>query len=200
MIPATPESKKEIALVKAVHELSRHGVCLKAGIPILPMEVRLHPNRGELVLKMLESNPALYKDIQGFLQLLSQLDSHTPENEMAVATMAARAAIVHRDHEHAFRICEISTVEKGTHTLGLWSIYRDLALATDWRDISLRKRAAILSLQGCPDHQVSEVLRLFNELDLCTVVTELASLAEGSETEKVTGLFPFQVSMLMSSR
>ena len=132
------------------------------------MEVRIHPNRGDLLLKMLEANPSLHKDTENLLNLLHDLDADTPENQGTVLRKAATAAIAHRDFEHAFHICE--SITKNLYAAEVWSLFQELARATEWPNLHLRKKAAIHSLRHCPKRQFDQLLEMFRELELSVFV------------------------------
>ena len=187
--PPTAEAKKELALIYAVNDLARQGVYVKAGIPVLPMEVRVHPNRGELVLRMLEINSSLHKDIPFLMRLLTELDAHTPENEALVLSKAARAAVDHRDFEHAFEVCK-GIASRRTQADLVWPIFMDLALSALWDNVSLRRKAAVYALQCCPGSQLPSILTIFQERDMCDLVSHVSTDTPASMFLLFLSFFP----------
>ncbi|KAI1811347.1 secretory pathway Sec39 [Poronia punctata] len=70
---AHPTSRRVEALLRATHGLSEYRLVLKKGEPFTPVVLRVHADPVSIIGKVLEQNPKSYTNVQGLLEIGSNM-------------------------------------------------------------------------------------------------------------------------------
>jgi protein transport protein SEC39 len=114
----TPRTAHAVKLVSATHALSNYSLSLTPGSPITPAQIRMQKNPALLVIKVIETNPSVYRESDRMLKILSDLIDGTehlqinPDRELEILRMQTRvnaaivnAALSENDFTTAYDTC-----------------------------------------------------------------------------------------------
>ncbi|XP_037073192.1 neuroblastoma-amplified sequence-like, partial [Pollicipes pollicipes] len=166
------EVRRELGLVDSLELLVAFGVSL------LPVQVRLTPDKLTLLERCLDGRPDAYRSDQDLLTLSRLL--HVPDGWRLLRLIAERA-LKAADPAAASRACRHLVV--GEHT-SAWDVCQRVAECDDYADIDDRLELLSFSLAHCPAARLEEVLRLRQRLLAARLCRRLQLLvAEHSAAE-----------------
>jgi hypothetical protein len=152
LVPPSPAVNDEISLVNAVAILADYGV------PLLPLQVRLHKNRLQLLELVLRTNPKAYLD-SSKLKNLAQLLLRPPPAQLAlqVEELVAQDAFNRKDYAFAVSAC-LKLVKASFQPA--WAICLKLASVDDPQQVPDSSLSALIefALCYCPVERLDEGL------------------------------------------
>ena len=154
-----PAVHAERHLIEAVRILSDLDMAL------LPVQLRLMDDKGDLIGNILASVPVACTKIDTLLRLARLLDLATPEQQNAVRVRVADAAMDHKEYETAMTLCQRVMQDAFADA---WTACRRLATTRDaYPVLSRRDRSTLLAfaVAHCPPDEVDDVLGLWQRAD-----------------------------------
>ncbi|KAJ3237557.1 hypothetical protein HDU81_009253 [Chytriomyces hyalinus] len=112
ILPVTPAIQKELSLIEASHQVFR--MCSTFNVPPpLPIQIRLHPNRLDIISSLVNSASSpksldmrALLDMGRKLHCLEGLSAEQRRVDMSVRGIVASYALDRGDHKFAVKICE----------------------------------------------------------------------------------------------
>ncbi|MBW0484434.1 hypothetical protein O181_024149 [Austropuccinia psidii MF-1] len=109
--PQTLAIKKEREFIEATNQLTTFKLESQAGIPMSPIEIRINPNKLDLIQKALEKCKRLYRDQDLIIDLVNKLGSGQDLlAQIKSLSMAVSFALNEADFFTAARICETTLI------------------------------------------------------------------------------------------
>ncbi|KAJ3336017.1 hypothetical protein HDU93_003870, partial [Gonapodya sp. JEL0774] len=106
-MPKSTRLQQELDLIEAVNQLGKYQLLAPSAIQILPIEVRLSPNRLVFVEKILEVIPNLFKQSEAILGLTSKLGYQGDLGaHLQTRSMLVEAALNQHDYDTAQELLE----------------------------------------------------------------------------------------------
>lgn len=189
---------RELELIEATHSLGQLEIPLSSsasGNQILPIHVRMHPNRLSLIQQALTKNPGYYTSSGVILNTAKKLVGEESVPVQRIKSMIAESALGSNDVQVAFRMCkEIILAEESSEEA--WPVSLRLVNHHQFASM-LSKEAAVDSkilllghaLQHCSIDRIDEALKLWNqaEIDRMEFDTKLAPSQDigSSFTDKI---------------
>ncbi|KAK6498505.1 hypothetical protein TWF481_011093 [Arthrobotrys musiformis] len=112
-ISTSPPLRRLSRLIEATHALSEYSLTLTPGVPLKPVQIRLHPQPLEILSRVLQSNPKAYLQLPSLIKIatdlvdgVSQHEDEMDESEVVrikrtVVGMCIEAALAEDDFETA---------------------------------------------------------------------------------------------------
>ncbi|XP_046403983.1 neuroblastoma-amplified sequence-like [Ischnura elegans] len=154
------EIEEELDLIEALHILSEFGV------KMLPLQVRLFPNRIKLVENCLNSNPDAYKRSVSLLKLAKTLhvedDDHRVRDGKVLSLIAEKALEV-KDFKCCVKVCQ--NIMDQSYGNG-WEIAQKLGRCPEFHDLKLKIRLVSFALLHCDPHMIEPLVKLKCSIDV----------------------------------
>lgn len=176
--PTTPDIRRERDFIEATSRLASYHVLYSVGQPMTPIEIRLTPDKLELVSRLLASNEDAYRHPDVILELVAKLGFRGDAlAETRVLSMLADAALQASDSNRAGDVCErmIKAVEqiRKSRDKDKAAQAAELAGRTCYQfgrqagsgDIGRRKELLGQALLLCPPSNIPEVLSVWQITD-----------------------------------
>ncbi|KAK9721898.1 hypothetical protein K7432_003052 [Basidiobolus ranarum] len=185
VLPTSPALKEELDLIEATHVLAEYNLQHKPNIPMLPIQIRLAPNRLELIARILDDHPKAYKAPGRILELAHKLGyREDPSAEIKVYALLSRASVKRKDFKAAYAMCDklmhLGKKIRQTSPTGMlearemaWRVCYDLGAISN--SIGLNRRIQLLSFASsiCPKEDIYTVIKLWKALKTQQDVTSL---------------------------
>eukprot|EP01116_Phalansterium_solitarium_P023335 TRINITY_DN8107_c1_g1_i1.p1 TRINITY_DN8107_c1_g1~~TRINITY_DN8107_c1_g1_i1.p1 ORF type:complete len:2417 (-),score=769.50 TRINITY_DN8107_c1_g1_i1:100-7350(-) len=160
IIPVSPAVTAETHLINAVAMLASHGVTL------LPLQIRLHADRRQLIRAALHTDPSAYK-IPSAVQRLATLLGVVPPGSKSsnpasqeVQLMIGLSAFEHGDRAAAYATA--SSLIQDSYT-PVWELARDLGSCSAL-DTAGRLHMISYAMARCPPEQLPELMSVWHIL------------------------------------
>ncbi|KAJ3397387.1 hypothetical protein HDU92_008378 [Lobulomyces angularis] len=168
LLPESTACQRELALIEAIHQLGLLKVPLKshqdADSLLLPIQIRLHPNRLELIQQALGLNKQYYVSAGLVIDLSKKLlGAATPIPK--VKALIADSALDSSDVEVAWRLCK-DLIGDLSFQGNTWRVCLRLAQHSKFRDVDKKLLLVSHVLKCCPSSSLHEALTLWKNLDL----------------------------------
>ncbi|KAG9284134.1 hypothetical protein G9A89_022908 [Geosiphon pyriformis] len=106
ILPKSDAIKSELEFIEATHILTERKIFYQPGIPIHPIQIRLAPNRLDLIARLLSTNETVYQNPELILELARKLGFRQDKvAEVKVMAMLADAALRATDYTTAYQLC-----------------------------------------------------------------------------------------------
>ncbi|ORY05737.1 hypothetical protein K493DRAFT_204113, partial [Basidiobolus meristosporus CBS 931.73] len=176
VLPSSAALREELDLIEATHVLAEYNLQHKPNIPMLPIQIRLAPNRLELIARVLDDHPKAYKAPGRIMELGHKLGYRDdPSAEVKIYALLSRAAVKRRDYKSAYGMCEklmgLGKKIRQVAPAGMleardmaWRVCYDLANIPN--SVGLRRRLQLLSFAStvCPKEDIYIVIQLWRKL------------------------------------
>ncbi|XP_075215601.1 NBAS subunit of NRZ tethering complex-like isoform X2 [Lycorma delicatula] len=169
IIEENEDIQEELDLIQSLQILHEFGVNL------LPMQVRLSPERMRLVESCLQGHPSAYRNQQKLLTLAEKLHVCGKEKEIRkgkVLFQIAEAAFLVKDYVFCSGVCK-TLVEEG-HSVG-WKICQKLGQCSEYRELSLRQKFIAFALLHCPPNSIHGLIQTRCDLEREALQFEISS-------------------------
>ncbi|XP_026284757.1 NBAS subunit of NRZ tethering complex isoform X1 [Frankliniella occidentalis] len=136
------------------------------GMRILPIQVRLYPDRLRLVEECLKKKSGAHRNSSKLLQLAAQLNIHADnpsERQGRVLVLVAEAAFSASDFRSCAETC--NRLVAANYTNG-WSIASTLAKCAEFKDLSTRAQLLSFALHHCPPDMLQELVNIRRTLEM----------------------------------
>lgn len=211
ILPVTPTLQREHDLIEATNALAQLGVCVSAKLlagssmpnsnvmaPILPIQIRLNGDRVSLLSRALQVQSTLYRNKDYILSVASKLESRQDKRfaRLRVLGMMADAALSNNDFFNASRLSvdivgdienEDDAFVNEFRTLGyLEEVSRvclKLVESKEFRDLDMKKKILGWSVKICPSHKISEILKIWNEVEEALLAREAILRSQPDQTK-----------------
>ncbi|CAB4488239.1 unnamed protein product [Rhizophagus irregularis] len=182
ILPISDTLQSEIEFIEATHMLTEQKVYHQPGILIHPMQIRLAPNKLDLISRLLSTNEDAYYDSKSIMELAKKLGYRNDKvAEVKVMAMLADAALRDSNLNFAYNMCidivkiikTISNMRNNDKKETLLDSVKDIA----WRicyevakqDIfqNLEKQMILMgyALAMCPSDQAADILNIWRKID-----------------------------------
>ncbi|CAB3379605.1 Hypothetical predicted protein [Cloeon dipterum] len=169
------EIKEELDLIASLQILKDFGVS------ILPIQVRLTPNKLKLLRDCLKARATAYRNSQRLLQLANflRICKEDPRaREASVLNLIAEAALNANDYNCCADVCQ-KMMDK-SHSSG-WEIARKLSECEDYLDISVKRRLLAFATLNCEPSAMQELIKQSQKLELQMLHERIGSkMADGA--------------------
>ncbi|KNC97239.1 uncharacterized protein SPPG_07625 [Spizellomyces punctatus DAOM BR117] len=177
VLPTSPILQTELNLIKATHQLTtRYNITLdpKEDILILPIQIRLHPDRLQLIQQILRRYPDAYNSAPSLLELTKMLlgEQYNRSVEVRAQAMIATAALEAKSYETAYQICEDLIRGMGEARSidplvaeAVCKVCMALGNVAEWPDLKKRMKVVGHALALCPTEKMVEGLALWRSLE-----------------------------------
>src|SRR5436305_12827700 len=106
ILPISDTIQAEIEFIEATHTLTEQKVHQQPGIPIHPMQIRLAPNKLDLITRLLSINEEAYYEPKSIMELAKKLGYRNDKvAEVKVMAMLADAALRDSNLSFAYSMC-----------------------------------------------------------------------------------------------
>ncbi|CAJ0763802.1 2974_t:CDS:2 [Entrophospora sp. SA101] len=203
ILPKTKAISLEMEFIEATHILTENKVQHQAGIPLLPMQIRLSTNRLELISRLLSVNEKAYLEIETIMELASKLGYKNDKiAEVKVMAMIADSALRDVNFSVAYQMCiELIDIAKGIINKKYdndnevirsvkdvsWRICYEVAKQDNFADLEKQMSLMGYALTMCPKEQIADILNLWRKIDseYQNYKMEKIKLSEKYLTEKI---------------
>lgn len=151
--------QSELDLIQAVNLLNQFDITL------IPLQIRLLPNKTDVIDMCLDNNVTNYKKIDKLLNIGKLLGIHQEAQTNMVGVIkqkCAESAYNKKDYSFCGSLCE-QLVEQGYEQA--WEICRWLSESDDYRDINLRYKLSSFALVYCPVIHLESILHSSTSLE-----------------------------------
>ncbi|CAN6603719.1 hypothetical protein TRVA0_002S03092 [Trichomonascus vanleenenianus] len=180
--PLSAKAEQARALLEATDNLSRFSLTLTPGVPLKPADIKLHGDPLDIVHRVLEMNPAGYKQLNELVEIAQQLffgltgdyePSYTTVDtvEIKVRAMCAESALVNDDFATAYKYCMPALATLKNSQVAWTACYQvGRYISPTWTSISskvLSDKSLILThtLDICPKENITGVLSAWRNVE-----------------------------------
>ncbi|XP_034245235.1 neuroblastoma-amplified sequence-like isoform X2 [Thrips palmi] len=146
------------------------------GIKMLPIQVRLCPDRLKLIEDCLKKKSGAHRNPSKILQLAACLNinnNNPKERQGRVLVLVAEAAFHSKDYRSCADTCK--RLVDASYTDG-WSIASEVASCSEFKDVATRSHLLSFALQYCPTEVLQDLVNRRRSL-------EIESLQEGMKNQ-----------------
>ncbi|KAK3925364.1 Neuroblastoma-amplified sequence [Frankliniella fusca] len=136
------------------------------GMRILPIQVRLCPDKLRLVEECLKKKSGAHRNSSKLLQLAAQLNifpDNPNERQGRVLVLVAEAAFSARDYRSCAETCQRFIAANYTNG---WGIASTLAKCSEFKDLSKRAQLLSFALQHCPPEILQDLVNIRRSLEM----------------------------------
>ncbi|RKO90215.1 secretory pathway protein Sec39-domain-containing protein, partial [Blyttiomyces helicus] len=194
ILPITPAIQPELHLIEAVHLLStRYNVPASPSSPhpILPVQIRVHPDRLLLVRAALQRHAKAYSTPGTILDLSRKLlgDEWTGSSSARVKAMIAEAAVDAGDVAVAVATCSeiVASGVGGEAGDDVWTACVRVGSCAAISDLAARARIVGYALAICPADRVPDVLDLWRRIECEQIAADAAKAGRADAPAGVVG-------------
>ncbi|KAF7726591.1 hypothetical protein EC973_008636 [Apophysomyces ossiformis] len=175
VLPAMPETRKEIDLIEATHELTwTYQTLDRPGVALMPIQVRQSNNRLDLISKLINTHRGIYRKHEDVLSLARKLGYQDDLlAEVKVLAMLASAALVDEEYETSYRLCRATVDKAQSHSdknedeinHAAWQICFNLGRLDAYEDLNRRQDILAMALVLTPPEHIHDVLAVWRKID-----------------------------------
>ncbi|KAG8230150.1 hypothetical protein J437_LFUL010401, partial [Ladona fulva] len=154
------EIEEELDLIEALHILTEFGVNM------LPLQVRLFPNKLKLVENCLHSNSDAYKRSVSLLKLAKTLRVEREDPRLRdgkVLSLIAERALEEKDYKYCAKTCQ--NIMDQSYSSG-WEITYRLGQCHEFRDTKLRMKLISFALQHCNADMIENLVNIRSRIEV----------------------------------
>ncbi|RZF42481.1 hypothetical protein LSTR_LSTR004400 [Laodelphax striatellus] len=176
IIEENPQIQEELDLISSLQILNEFSVTL------LPMQVRLCPNRMRLIDNCLQSHPTAYRQHHKLLVLADKLricsSSSEHERKGSVLVRVAEAAFSAKDYGYCCSICNTLVAEE--HSIG-WEVCQKLGQCSEFSHINARQQLIAFALLHCSPQHLQDLLKTRCDLEIESTQQEISKSLSSME-------------------
>ncbi|XP_039281626.1 neuroblastoma-amplified sequence [Nilaparvata lugens] len=176
IIEENPQIQEELDLISSLQILNEFNVTL------LPMQVRLCPNRMRLIDNCLQSQSTAYRNHQKLLVLADKLrigsSASERERKGSVLVRVAEAAFSAKDYSYCCSICNTLVTEE--HSIG-WEICQKLGQCSEFSQINSRQHLIAFALLHCTPQNLQDLLKTRCDLEIESTQQEISKSLSSME-------------------
>lgn len=182
ILPISDTLQCEIEFIEATHMLTEQKVYHQPGILIHPMQIRLAPNKLDLISRLLSTNEDAYYDSKSIMELAKKLGYRNDKvAEVKVMAMLADAALRDSNLNFAYNMCidivkKIKTIsnmrnsDKKETLLDsvkdiAWRICYEVAKQDTFQNLEKQMILMGYALAMCPSDQAADILNIWRKID-----------------------------------
>jgi len=196
-LPISDTIQAEIEFIEATHTLTERKVYHQPGIPIHPMQIRLAPNKLDLITRLLSTNEDAYYDSKSIMELAKKLGYRNDKvAEVKIMAMLADAALRDSNLSFAYSMCinivniiksmrnndKIETILNSAKDVA-WRICYEVAKQETFQNLEKQMTLMGYALALCPSDQAVDILNVWRKIDN-EYRLELVRKASEKSTEK----------------
>jgi neuroblastoma-amplified sequence len=175
-LPISDTIQAEIEFIEATHALTEQKVYHQPGIPIHPMQIRLAPNKLDLITRLLSTNEDAYHDSKSIMELAKKLGYRNDKvAEVKVMAMLADAALRDSNLSFAYSMCinvvKIIKSMRNNETIlnsakdVAWRICYEVAKQETFQNLEKQMTLMGYALTLCPSDQAVDILNVWRKID-----------------------------------
>ncbi|KAI9099541.1 secretory pathway protein Sec39-domain-containing protein [Phlyctochytrium arcticum] len=183
ILSPTPAIQSRLDLIQATHHLTvRYNVTYEAdgNLPILPIQIRLCPDRMELIAQVLKNEPDAFMSPQTIVDLSKKLLGESYDNvaKVRVQVMIADMAIEKECYPAAYTICkELLLDAEAASDPSITGMTCELCLklgnAKQWPDLGKRMELVAFTLSHGTPESVLSTLSLWRTLECERLISNI---------------------------
>ncbi|CAG8539491.1 9441_t:CDS:2 [Ambispora leptoticha] len=213
ILPKSEPIKLELELIEATHILTERKIYYQPGIPIHPLQIRLAPNRLDLIARLLSTHETAYHEPESILELARKLGYRNDKvAEVKVLAMLSDAALRDTEYAVAYERCmDVVKVTKNIIAANIaksssttitteseekselyeakdvsWRVCYEVGKQEGYADIEKRMTLVGFALALCPVKQAINILNLWRKLEVeykSLLASKAAALLRDSTTD-----------------
>ncbi|KAI8815835.1 secretory pathway protein Sec39-domain-containing protein [Fimicolochytrium jonesii] len=197
VLPSSPALQTELDFVQATHQLTvRYNLTSEnTGDIILPIQIRLHPDRVQLIARLLYSEPDAYRAPLDDLTRKILREQYSATAKARVHALIADAALRAGDCDFAYKTCEALLIfMDDLHPYSrdvanaVCEVCMGLAGVASWREVEKKMKLVGHALTLCTEEKMTEVLGVWTRLETervaLSAVRSAMTHGEGENTEE----------------
>ncbi|TGZ83428.1 secretory pathway Sec39 [Ascodesmis nigricans] len=175
----SPALERAYRLINAVHALSSYSLTLTPGVPLLPVQIRIHPDPISLFPKLLDSNSRSYLQPDALISIAQDLLTATSKDVTTISPSNTEARVLGMTTEAALNTDDFETAYAfiTTRLLPMASAHPDADTAPTsprnvlWKTAFLagRFRSAVATLSSAPPRGQMTLKALEKKLELLAI-------------------------------
>ncbi|CAG8495424.1 2174_t:CDS:2, partial [Ambispora gerdemannii] len=193
ILPKSESIKLELEFIEATHIITERKIYYQPGIPIHPLQIRLAPNRLDLIARLLSTHETAYHDPESILELARKFGYRNDKvAEVKVLAMLSDAALHNTDYAIAYERCmdvvkvtkniaatntaksnARMTITEGEEKSELyeakdvsWRVCYEVGKQEGYANIEKRMTLIGFALALCPTKQAINILNLWRKLEV----------------------------------